>query len=156
MCALYENSLSHTIGNCALVYIQQNLPEKLLLLIRKFILFRNHEYALKGHDPNASHFPLRVGCCQHSHQLLDLLSHFLFSFSYFLNLFICFYFWLCWVFAAACGLSLVVVSRGYSLLRCAGFSWRWLLLLWSTGSKYAGFSSCGSWALERRLSSCGA
>ena len=53
-------------------------------------------------------------------------------------------------------LSLVVVSRGYSSLWCAGFSLRWLLLLRSTGSSCAGFSSCGSRALERRLSSCGA
>ena len=58
-----------------------------------------------------------------------------------------------------------------SSLRCAGFSLQWLLLLWSTGSRHAGFSSCGMWAsvvvalglsscglqaLERRLSSCGA
>ena len=49
-----------------------------------------------------------------------------------------------------------------SLLRCTGFSLRWLLLLWSTGSRRAGFSSCGMWAqslwlvaLERSLSSCG-
>ena len=28
----------------------------------------------------------------------------------------------------------------------AGFSLRWLLLLWSTGSGSAGFSSCGTWA----------
>ena len=32
------------------------------------------------------------------------------------------YFWLCWVFIAA-GFSLVVASRGCSLLWCAGFSW---------------------------------
>ena len=39
------------------------------------------------------------------------------------NLFILFiYFWLHWVFMAACGLSLVAASGGYSLLRCAGFS----------------------------------
>ena len=38
----------------------------------------------------------------------------------------------------------------------AGFSLRWLLILWSTGSRYTGFSSCGSWAVERRLSGCGA
>ena len=63
------------------------------------------------------------------------------------NLFI--YFWLRWVFIAAYGLSLVAVSRGYSSL------W-WLLLLQSTGSRLAGFSSCGAQALERRLSSCGA
>ena len=54
------------------------------------------------------------------------------------------YFWLHWVFLAARGLSAVVASRGYSLLQCAGFSLRWLLLLRSTGSRYTGFSSCGS------------
>ena len=53
------------------------------------------------------------------------------------------YFWLRWVFVAARGLSLVVASRGYSLLRCAGFALRWLLL-WSMGSRHAGFSSCGA------------
>ena len=46
-------------------------------------------------------------------------------------------FWLCWVFIAVCGLSLVAASGGYSLL------W-WLLLLRSTGSRHVGFSSCGS------------
>ena len=55
-----------------------------------------------------------------------------------------------------CGLSLVEASGGYSLLQREGFSLRWLLLLRSTGSRCAGFSSCGSQALERRLSSCGA
>ena len=66
------------------------------------------------------------------------------------------YFWRRWVFVAACGLSLIVVSGGYSSLRCAGFSLWWLLLLWSTGSRRVGFSSCGSWALECRVSSSGA
>ena len=70
-----------------------------------------------------------------------------------INIFI--YFWLLWVFIAARGLSLVVASGGYSLLRCTGFSLRWLLLLRSMGSRHTGFSSCGLWALERRLSSCG-
>ena len=53
------------------------------------------------------------------------------------NFFILFiYFWLHWVFVAARRLSLVVASGGYySLLRCAGFSSRWLLLLRSTGSR---------------------
>ena len=87
------------------------------------------------------------------------------------HLFILFiYFWLCWVFVAACGLSLVAASRGYSSLRCAGFSLRWLLLLRSTGSRCGaqalgawasvvvacGLSSCGSWAsavVAHRLSS---
>ena len=64
--------------------------------------------------------------------------------------------WLCWVFVVARGLSLVVASGGYSSLWCAGFSLRWLLLLWSTGSRCTDFSSFGLWALERSLSSCGA
>ena len=53
-------------------------------------------------------------------------------------------------------LSLVAASGGYSSLRCTGFSLRWFLLLQSTGSSLAGFSSYGTRALERRLSSCGA
>ena len=66
-----------------------------------------------------------------------------------------YYFWLCWVFATARGPSPVVASGGHSSLRCAGFSLRWPLPLRSTGSRRAGFSSCGSRALGRRLSSCG-
>ena len=61
-------------------------------------------------------------------------------FFYFLN------FWLRWVFVAAQGLSLVAASGGHSSLRCMGFSLRWLLLLWSTGSRCAGFTSCSTWA----------
>ena len=57
---------------------------------------------------------------------------FFFSFSFY------FFFWLHWVFVAACGLSLVAASGGYSLLRCVGFSLRWLLLLWSTGPRASG------------------
>ena len=38
------------------------------------------------------------------------------------------YLWLCWVFISVHGLSLVTASGGYSWLRCAGFSSRWLLL----------------------------
>ena len=60
---------------------------------------------------------------------LAILIH---SFFFFLRLFT--YFWLCWVFVAACGLSPVVLSGGYSLLRCMGFSLQRLLLLQSTGS----------------------
>ena len=61
---------------------------------------------------------------------------------YFVYLFII-YFGLHWAFIALCGLSLVGVSRGYSSLQCAGLLW-WLLLLRSTGSRSAGFSSCGT------------
>ena len=53
----------------------------------------------------------------------------------FFNLFII-YFWLRWVFIAMRRL-LVVASRGYSSLWCAGFSLQWLLLLQSTGSRHA-------------------
>ena len=62
------------------------------------------------------------------------------------------YFWLHWVFVAAHGLSLVVASGGYSSLRCAGFSLRWLLLLRGTGSRRVGFSSCSTQALGVRAS----
>ena len=74
-----------------------------------------------------------------------------------------FIFWLCWVFIAACGLSLVAASRGYSLLWCTGFSSLWLLLCWAPAlgaqapvAAARGLSNCGLWALEHRLCSCGA
>ena len=61
-----------------------------------------------------------------------------------------------------CGLSLVVASGGYSSFWCTGVSLQWLLLLRSTGSRCEGsvvvvhgLSSCGSRAVEGRLSSCG-
>ena len=80
----------------------------------------------------------------------------------FLFFYKCIYFWLCLVFVAARGLSLVVASEGYSSLWCAGFSLQWLLCgAWALGTQASvvaahGLSSCGSQALERRLSSCGA
>ena len=55
-----------------------------------------------------------------------------------------FNFCLRWVFAAARGLSPVALSGGHSSLQCTGFSLRWLLLLWSTGSRHVCFSSCGT------------
>ena len=61
------------------------------------------------------------------------LSSSLFFFFKYIFLFI--YFWLRWVFVAACRLSLVAASRGYSSLWCMGFSLRSLLLLPSTGSR---------------------
>ena len=63
---------------------------------------------------------------------------------FFLKIYLLIYFWLHWVFVAAHGLSLVVASGGYSSLRCAGFSLWWPLPLWSTGSRRAGLSSCGT------------
>ena len=70
-----------------------------------------------------------------------------FSFN-FIYLIYLFYFWLHWVFVAARRLSLVAASGGYSSLRCAVFSLWWLLLLRSTGSRRAGFSSCGTQAQQ--------
>ena len=85
--------------------------------------------------------------------LVVLVSFFLFSI--FLKfIFIC-------LFLAALGLrccarafSLVAASGGYVVMR--GLLLRCLPLLWSTGSRHAGFSSCGSQALKCGLSSCGA
>ena len=58
-----------------------------------------------------------------------------------------FIFWLHWVFVAACRLSLVA-ARGLLTVVAS--------LVVEHGSRRAGFSSCGLWALEHRLSSCGA
>ena len=84
-----------------------------------------------------------------AYSFLSFLSFFLSFFPSFLPsffLFFSFFFFLRWVFIAVCRLSLVAASGGCSLLRCAGFSLRWLLCLWSMGSRHAGFSSCGTWA----------
>ena len=98
--------------------------------------------------------------CMNTYILFQILFPFgyykIFFFIPYLCIHLFIYFWLCWVFVAARGLSLVVASGGYSLLWCVGFSLQWLLLLRSTGSRCVGFSSCSSWALESRLSSCGA
>ena len=45
-------------------------------------------------------------------------------------------------------LSLVAASGSYSSFWCAVFLSRWLLLLWSSGSRRAGFSSCGTRAQQ--------
>ena len=80
--------------------------------------------------------------------LSSCLLIFVISFLNFLKiyLFLSTYFWLCWVFVAVRGLSLVAASRGYSSLGCVGLSLRWLLLLRSTDSRHTGFSSCGAQA----------
>ena len=58
-------------------------------------------------------------CLFVTHGLQQSSRHFLFS--------------LHWVFVAACGLSLVAVSRGYSLVVFTNFSLQWFLLLQSMG-----------------------
>ena len=56
-----------------------------------------------------------------------------------------------WVFVAVRGLSLASMSGGCSSLQCVGFLWWWLLLLWSTGSRHTGFSSCDTWTQQLQL-----
>ena len=77
---------------------------------------------------------------------ITILSHF--KNKFYLFIYFILKFWLLWVFIAVCRLSLVVASGGYSLLRCAGFSLWWLLLLRSMGSRHKGFSSCGMQAQQ--------
>ena len=57
------------------------------------------------------------------------------SFIFIIYLFI--YFWLCWLFASAQGLSPVAASGGHSSSRCAGLSLSRPLLLRSTDSRHA-------------------
>ena len=58
-------------------------------------------------------------------------------------------FWLCWAFIVAqVAFSLVAANRATLQLPCVGFSWQWLLLLWSIGCRCMGFSSCGTWAQQ--------
>ena len=80
-----------------------------------------------------------------------------------INLFILFiYFRLRWVFIATHGLSLVAVSGGFCCgvraSRCGGFSCcrAWVLGTRASAVGARRLSSCGSRALEHRLSSCGA
>ena len=53
----------------------------------------------------------------------------------------------CWIFVAACGLSLAVVSGSYSLVvrawasQCGGLS-----CCRARAQGYSGFSSCATWA----------
>ena len=59
-------------------------------------------------------------------------------------LFFYFYFWLCWVFIAVHGLSLVMASWRYSLSGCDGcLPWQ-RLLLQSAGSRHVDFRSWGT------------
>ena len=65
-------------------------------------------------------------------------SLFIYFFLNFIYLFILFYFWLCWVFVSARGLSPVAASGGHSSSQCVGFSLLRPLLFRSTGSRRAG------------------
>ena len=80
----------------------------------------------------------RVGDTMTKASLNDSESLWIYSFFFLMFLF---YFWLCWVFVAACWLSLAVASRGFSSLQYVGLL-QWLLLLRITDSNRKGFSSC--------------
>ena len=67
-----------------------------------------------------------------------------------INIFICFYFELCWVLVAVRGLSLVAASRGFFCCGAPALGMRASVVV------ARGLSSCDSRALEHRLSSCGA
>ena len=68
------------------------------------------------------------------------------------------YFWLRWVFVAEHWLSVVAASRGYSSLRCVGFSLRWLLITECSlqACSLQQLWHAGSVVVALRLSSCGA
>ena len=92
--------------------------------------------------------------------LLSFKNYFL-TFKKFIDFY---YFWLCWVFVAVLGVSLVVVRRGYSLLSVNKLLIAVASLAVEHGLKgtqatvivACGLSSCGFWALEHGLSCCGA
>ena len=67
-----------------------------------------------------------------------------------------FYFWLHWVFRCCARAFSSCREQGLVPSCGAWVSIAVVLLLWSTGSRDAGLSSCSSQALECRLSSCGA
>ena len=85
-------------------------------------------------------------------------------FFYYKFIYLFIYLWRNWVFIAECGLSLGAASRGYSSLWCVDFSHccgfsccrAWALGTLASVVVARGLSSCGSRALECRLSSCGA
>ena len=82
---------------------------------------------------------------------LQVVAHYLSSFHALLfsialfknNLFI---FGCALVSIAALGLSLVAARGGCSLLQCLKFLLWWFLLLWRTGYRHTGFSSCSTQA----------
>ena len=78
--------------------------------------------------------------------LLQVGSNLFFSYLYRkFNWFFCFVLFFVLFFLAVLGLLCCAWAfsscgeRGYSSLRCAGFSLRWLLLLWSMGSRRRGY-----------------
>ena len=69
--------------------------------------------------------------------------------NFFVYLFI---FWLHWVFVAACGLSLVVASGGYSLVTGHGLLIAVASLVAEHGLSVLWLNTCGPWVLVHGLS----
>ena len=65
-----------------------------------------------------------------------------------INLFILLiiYFWLCWVFVAACGASSSCSDRGLLFVAVCGLLIAVASLVAEHSSRHAGFSSCGTQA----------
>ena len=70
----------------------------------------------------------------------------LYIFFYYYYFFKFIYFWLCWVFTASHGLSLVVASRGYSLVEVYRLLFAVASLILDHGSRVRGLSSCSTQA----------
>ena len=130
--------------------VQLSLPVKIFWPCRiRYCFFWS--FVLKSYDPAHGFLPdppnrgQRGSPCLNCSAYFDGLAHgcwvclpvSLPEFSTFwFPAFFFFNFWLRWVFGAVCGLSLVVVSGGYSSWRCSGLSLWWLLWLPSTGSRH--------------------
>ena len=81
--------------------------------------------------------------------ILHYLFEYLFFFCWILDIIICLFIYLFLAALGLCCCAWAFSSCGeWELLfvEGVGFSLRWLLLLQSTGSRRAGFSSCGAWA----------
>ena len=107
---------------------------------------RLHPKSSSPFHPQTFLLPPRNALCEPGPGTASLgVNFFLRYFSYYLFI----YFWPCRVFVAARGLSLLAAMERAGAARwlwCVGLSLRWLLLLWSTGFRARGLSSCGTWA----------
>ena len=146
---LYKHMSKHMflellLIRCLTSRIECSCPLNFLLNILSSCLFglRSRRFTWLYFKPskwiNFIHYILNIHCC------LFLPPTYIVTFSYFMDKKYSFYlksfffFGPHWVFVAVRGLSLVAASRGYSSLRCVGFSLQWLLLLRSTGPRVCG------------------
>ena len=77
------------------------------------------------------------------------------------KMYLCIYFWLCWIFVAAwafcsCGVYFLVVVCRFLIAMASTIVEHRLSGTQVSIVVLHGLSSCGSWALKHRLSSCGA